>query len=63
MLLPGIKGLRTSPRRIKTWCPQEVAIEKKSPDALIFQLPQKKHGIIVADTEVVYDPGGFISAG
>ena len=39
------------------------ATEKKSPEALIFQLPQNKRGIIVADTEEVYDPGGFVSAG
>ena len=39
------------------------ATEKKSPEALIFQLPQYKCDIIVADTEVVYDPGGFLSAG
>ena len=34
-----------------------------SPDALIFQLPQYKRGIIVADTEEVYDPGELLSAG
>ena len=39
------------------------ATEKKSPGALIFQLPQYKREIIVADTEEVYDPGGFLSAG
>ena len=38
------------------------ATEKKS-EALIFQLPQYKRDIIVADTEVVYDPGGFLSTG
>ena len=32
-------------------------------EALIFQLPLCKRGIIVADTEVVYNPGGFLSAG
>ena len=37
--------------------------EKISPEAKIFQLPQYKHGIIVADIEVVYDPGGFFSSG
>ena len=39
------------------------ATEKKSPEALIFELPQNKGGIIVADTEVAYNPGGFVSAG
>ena len=39
------------------------ASEKKSPEALIFQLPQYKRGIAVADTEQVYDPGRFLSAG
>ena len=39
------------------------ATEKKSPEALAFQLPQCKHGLIVADTDVVYDPRGFLSAG
>ena len=38
------------------------AAEKKPPEALIFQLPPYKRGIIVADTEVVYNPGGFRSA-
>ena len=38
------------------------ATEKKSPVALIFQLPQYKRCIIVADTEDVYDPGGFLCA-
>ena len=33
------------------------------PEALIFQLPQYKSDIIVADTEEVYDPVGFLSAG
>ena len=28
-----------------------------------FQLPKYKHGIIVADTEVVHDSGGFLSTG
>ena len=37
--------------------------KKKSPEALIFRLLQYKRGVIVADTEVVYDPGGFLSAG
>ena len=32
--------LRTSPGRIRAWCPQELATEKKSPETLIFQLPQ-----------------------
>ena len=27
-----------------------------------FQLPQYKRGIIVADTKVAYDRGGFLSA-
>ena len=35
--------------------------KNKSPEASIFQSPQYKRGIIVTDTEVVYDPGGFIS--
>ena len=39
------------------------ASEKKSPAALIFQLPQYKRDITVADTEVVFIPGGFLSAG
>ena len=39
------------------------ATEKKSLEALIFQLPQYKRGIIVADTEVVYVSGDFFSAG
>ena len=39
------------------------ATEKNSPETLIFQLPQYKRGITVADTEDVYDPGGFLSAG
>ena len=39
------------------------ATEKESPEALIFQLPQYKRDIIVADAEEVYDPGGFLSAG
>ena len=38
------------------------AAEKKPPGALIFQLPPYKRGIIVTDTEVVYNPGGFRSA-
>ena len=37
--------------------------EKNSPEALIFQLSEYKRGIIVTDIEVVYDPGGFLSAG
>ena len=36
---------------------------ENSTEALIFQLPQYKRGIIVADTEVVHDPGGFPFAG
>ena len=39
------------------------ATEKKSSVALIFQLPQYKGCIFVADTEEVYDPGGFLCAG
>ena len=39
------------------------ATKKKSPEALVFQLPQNKRDIIVADTEVSYDPGGSLSAG
>ena len=39
------------------------ATENKSPEALIFQLPQYKRGIIVADAKEVYDLGGFLSAG
>ena len=29
----------------------------------MFQLPRYKRAIIVADTEVAYDLGGFLSAG
>ena len=39
------------------------ATEKRSSEALVLQLPQFKRSIIVVDTEVVYDPGGFLSAG
>ena len=28
-----------------------------------FQSPQYKRSIIMADTEMVHDPGGFLSAG
>ena len=39
------------------------ATEKMSPEALFFQLLQYKRGILVGDTEEVYHPGGFLSAG
>lgn len=39
------------------------ATEKKLPEVLIFQWPQYKRGIIVGDTEVVYNAGGFLSVG
>ena len=39
----------------------EAATEKKSSEALIFQLPQYESDIIEADTKEVYDPGGFLS--
>ena len=48
-------------KRITNFLQQQ--LRKKSPEALIFQLPQYKRGIIVADTEVVYDPEGSLSAG
>ena len=38
------------------------ATEKKSPETLIIQLPQYKRGIIVGDTEEMYDPRVFLSA-
>ena len=34
--------------------------KEKSIEALIFELPQYKRGIIVADTEVVHNPGDFL---
>ena len=40
-----------------------VAVEKKVTWSFNFQLPQYKRDIIMADTEVVYNPGGFLSAG
>ena len=39
------------------------ATEKKVVWSFIFQLPRFKFGIIVADTEVVHDPVGFLSTG
>ena len=39
-----------------------VATEEKAAWSFNFQLPQYKAGIIVADTVVAYDPGGFLSA-
>ena len=39
------------------------ATEKASPKVLIFELPQYKRGIIMANTEEVYDLGGYFSAG
>ena len=39
------------------------AAEKKVKGSFNFQLAQYKRGIIVTDVEVVYDPGGFLSAG
>ena len=38
------------------------ATEKKVARSFDFQLPQYKCSIFVADTEVAYDPGGFLSA-
>ena len=39
------------------------ATEKKVALSFSFELPQYKGGIIVADTEVLYNPGGFPSGG
>ena len=39
------------------------ATEKNSSQALIFQLPQYKRSVIVANTEEVCDTGGFLFAG
>ena len=38
------------------------ATEKKVAWSFDFQLSQYKCGIFVADTEVAYDPRGFLSA-
>ena len=40
-----------------------VVTERKVVGSFNFQLPQYKRGIIVVDTEVVYDTGGSLCLG